>query len=292
MSKILIVGLGIGKLYYDILSKDHEIVTVDIDPTKKADYQTVDLLDQRFDLSIICTPNFTHKELAYKLALISNMILIEKPGLETSNEWKTLLDTFPTVRFMMAKNNQYRDEIEQMKVLTKTAQLISINWNNCDRIPYPGSWFTNKKLAWGGVSRDLIPHLLSIYVKLFQCDFPYDHGLLKKWSLSDLKITSYGSIKMDGIYDVDDQAYVRFRNNDKTIFLSADWKTNESNDIAMHFHNELGDFEIPLGLCPEYAYENMIKAMFINQYNDDFWHEQQKIDVWIHEIIERLTEWK
>jgi len=292
MSKILIVGLGIGKLYYDILSKDHDIITVDIDPNKNADYQTVDLLDQRFDLSIICTPNFTHKELAYKLALISDMILIEKPGLETSSEWKTLLDTFRDVRFMMSKNNQYRDEIEQMKILSATAQKIEINWNNYDRIPYPGSWFTNKKLSWGGVSRDLIPHLLSIYIKLFKYDFPYDHDLFKKWSLSDLKNTSYGSIKIDGIYDVDDHAYLSFKHNDKTIFLSADWKSNESNDIAIHFYNDLGHFEISLGLCPEYAYENMIKTMFLNQYNDNFWNEQKQIDIWIHEIIERLISWK
>ena len=29
-----------------------------------------------------------------------------------------------------------------------------------------GSWFTTRKLAFGGVSRDLMPHLLSLYVAM------------------------------------------------------------------------------------------------------------------------------
>ena len=62
----LIVGMGIGQLYKSVLEKlGHEVITVDQDIGKGADFDSVDkalLVHGLFDTAHICTPNFTHFE--------------------------------------------------------------------------------------------------------------------------------------------------------------------------------------------------------------------------------------
>jgi hypothetical protein len=43
-----------------------------------------------------------------------------------------------------------------------------------------------------------------------------------------------------------------------------------------------------LGLCPEEAYERMIKTAHSNLTNDNFWNEQKEMDLWIHKQLETL----
>ena len=63
---------------------------------------------------------------------------------------------------MMTKNNQYRENITEMAEAADPKKGVTrINWINDNRVP-SGSWFTNKELAFGGVSRDLMPNLLSL----------------------------------------------------------------------------------------------------------------------------------
>ena len=64
----------------------------------------------------------------------------------------------------MTKNNMWRDNIEEMKTKFASSDLVQINWINGDRIPSPGTWFTNSKFALGGVEKDLLPHLMSLFV--------------------------------------------------------------------------------------------------------------------------------
>ena len=65
----LIIGMGIGQLYKDVLTKlGHEVVTVDLDPTK-ADFTDIKLAISKhswFETAHICTPNFTHKKNSIK----------------------------------------------------------------------------------------------------------------------------------------------------------------------------------------------------------------------------------
>ena len=131
--KSLVVGMGIGNLYKAVLEEiGNEVITVDLDPDK-ADYTSVDMalsVHGKFDTVHICTPNFTHIKIARQVAAISKIVLIEKPGVATSDAWIQLVKDYPVTRFMMVKNNQFRPEIERFKNLADQSNIVRVTWNN------------------------------------------------------------------------------------------------------------------------------------------------------------------
>jgi predicted dehydrogenase len=148
MARSIIIGMGIGQLYKTVLENlGHEIVTVDTDPSKGATYDNLDkaiLLEKPFDTAHICTPNFTHFDIASKIAPHSKIVFIEKPGVADSNSWRQLLDSFDQTRFMMVKNNMWRAKIPELQYIAELAVKVNFNWINEDRVPNPGTWFTTK----------------------------------------------------------------------------------------------------------------------------------------------------
>lgn len=291
MSKALIIGLGFGQaVYLPVLTQlGYEVVTVDMDTSKGADFSNLDdaiRVHGNFDTVNICTPNFTHIELARKVATVSKIVFVEKPGVANSEAWRWLCSDYPQTRFMMVKNNQYRDTIAQFKKLAVKSHTVNVVWNNKNRIPNPGSWFTTKELAFGGVSRDLIPHMLSYYVSL--TDYTTGNKLygnaIQRYELKDLIDTDYGSVNHDGTYNVDDFCEFEFKNGDTTWILTANWKDNKADDVYISFD----DAKFSLGLCPESAYKTMIENAVTNLNNDMFWKEQLQQDLWIHRQIENL----
>ena len=288
----LIIGMGIGNLYKDVLTKlGHEVVTVDLDPTK-ADFTDIKLAISKhswFETAHICTPNFTHKEIAEQVAPYAKIVFIEKPGLKTSKEWTDLVKMRPFTRFMMVKNNMWRSNIPDLHKLASNAKQVHINWNRKNCIPHPGSWFTTKALAFGGVSRDLMPHLLSLYIAMnpeWHKEQQTGKHSLQCWNLENIDSTEYGTINPAGTYDVDDRCHLLFGNKWQLV---ADWRTMKEDDSSIKFI--MGDDSIErfeLGWCPEEAYHNMIVSALDNTDNSKFWLEQYAIDTWIHERIENL----
>jgi hypothetical protein len=279
----LIIGMGFGGLYKKVLTElGHNVVTVDPDPGKGADYATFDLVpkDIMFDTANICTPNYTHERIARMVATRCRIVCIEKPGVENAAEWAKLCADFPGTRFMMTKNNQWRDNINTLKELYGTSKAVNFNWINHNRVPNAGTWFTTRRLAYGGVSRDLLPHLLSLYIAVepqWQ-DTKWEVREAKQcWQLKDLTTTDYGTVNPNGIYDVDD--YVRL--STPGVQFTADWKGNAGDDIGIHFD---GTF-IELGLCPESAYKRMMETAINNVAIDLFWKDQYRQDMWIHSTI-------
>mgnify|MGYP003341124063 CR=1 FL=1 len=284
----IIVGLGIGNLYKTQLELlGHNVITVDLDPSKQATFTDINhALDNNpcFETAFICTPNFTHFSLANKLAKFSKIVFVEKPGVETSSLWYDLITSNPKTRFMMVKNNQWRDNIDEFKSLAEKSEKIYLHWINQNRVPNPGSWFTNRKLAFGGVSRDLIPHLLSLYITLepnYKQTGWLKRQFYQRWRLEDLSSTGYGVIDPLGVYDVDDRAELYTVINGKYYGIVADWRSNGDNDIGIHFDKEYRE----LGLCPESAYKAMIETALKNIDNKDFWIDQNHQDLWIHDVI-------
>jgi predicted dehydrogenase len=288
--KALIIGLGFGQaVYKPVLTElGYEVITVDMDTSKGADFSNLDdaiRVHSKFDTVNICTPNFTHVKLARKVAAMSKIVFVEKPGVANSDAWKQLCIDYPQTRFMMVKNNQYRG-FDTFKELAKQSKLVKVVWNNKNRIPNPGSWFTTKDLAFGGVSRDLIPHMLSYYVALTD----YDKGnklyatAIQRHELENIIDTDYGRVDHNGTYNVDDFCEFEFSNNGTKWILSANWKDNKADDVYISFD----DNKFPLGLCPEEAYKAMIETAVKNLNNDEFWQEQLQQDLWIHKQIENL----
>jgi predicted dehydrogenase len=292
--KSLVIGMGIGQLYKIVLLElGHEVVTADADPKKGADffdYGHAFAAHGKFDTVHICTPNFTHANLARHAAMHdAGIVFVEKPGVENSAMWAKLCEDFPNTHFMMVKNNQWRDNIEQLKSLADQAKTVNLNWINKDRVPNPGTWFTTKQLAFGGVSRDLMPHLLSLYIALnpvWRTDNVNKIEAERKWQLNELTTTDYGQVKADGVYDVDDVCHITF--TDKWN-LTANWRSMDQDQRNIEFVMQDDSIEtFELGLCPEYAYKEMIRDAVANLNNDKFWKNQYNQDTWIHQLIENV----
>jgi len=296
MKTSLIIGMGIGNLYATVLTNlGHGVVTVDSDPAKGADFESVDaaiVACHMFDTVHICTPNFTHFDIATKVAKCSNIVFIEKPGVSTSNIWETLVKTFPYTRFMMVKNNQWRSNIKDLVKLTQESKSVEIRWHNKDRVPNPGTWFTTKKLAFGGVSRDLMPHLLSLFMVLepyYQTSRQISSIAMQNWLLEDVSNTDYGTVNLNGTYDVDDSCRLEYMCHNRTWTLDANWRTLGEDDRAIIFTMpDDSQVRVELGLCPEDAYQTMIQDAVLSQHEAIFWKKQLTQDLWIHQQIETL----
>jgi predicted dehydrogenase len=289
----LVVGMGIGQLYKTILEKlGHEVITVDSEISKGAMLPTVEsamLAHAPFDTVHICTPNFTHEVIARTVAPVSKIIFIEKPGVIDSKCWQCLVEDFPNTRFMMVKNNMWRSNINELIELASKAKTVKIRWIRRNCIPSPGSWFTTKDLAFGGVSRDLMPHLLSLYVAMnpdWKNEKLSGQTAMQCWELKDIENTDYGTVNPNGTYNVDDMCVVNFSNKWR---CAANWRSTNEEDSSIAFvmqDNTIERFE--LGWCPEEAYHNMIVDAIANMDNSNFWLQQYAIDYWIHERIEKL----
>jgi predicted dehydrogenase len=282
--------MGIGELYKEVLQDlGHEVVTVD--NRRPADFTSPGLAidaHKSFDAAFICTPNHTHEQMAYFVAGHSKIVFIEKPGVKTAHDWRILVDSYPETKFIMVKNNQYRDELPFFKALNNVSTNVNINWINYNRVPNPGSWFTNSHYSFGGVSRDLMPHLLS-WIAALNPTVYQDSNVLKfereqRWKLADLLDTAYGTVNPHGLYDVDDYAKIELRVGKVHYKLTADWRSLEQDDQGITF---IGDRErrFELGLCPVSAYKKMVETAFENISNPEWWKDQLDQDLWIHNMI-------
>jgi len=294
--KSLIVGMGIGQLYKQVLTElGHEVITVDPDISRGADLPTVMsaiLAHASFDTVHICTPNFTHEEIARQVALHTRIVFIEKPGLESTVAWFNLTQDYPGTRFIMVKNNMWRDNIDELRSHVNNSNNIKFKWINKNRIPGPGTWFTTKSLAYGGVSRDLLPHLLSLYIALddnWTMTHVTGYESRQVHTLDTISDTEYGSVAKDGIYDVDDVCKIKFMSQHKTWKLEAIWASGKEDNRAIEFELKDGTVKrFELGLCPESAYLNMIKDVVANVDDDKFWEDQLTKDLWIHKRVETI----
>jgi len=285
--------MGIGQLYKTVLEKlGHTVVTVDNSIGKRAMLPTVEsaiMVYGPFDTVHICTPNHTHYDLAVKLAPHAKIVFVEKPGVADAATWQKLADAFPKTRFMMVKNNMWRSNIDELKALAHQAKTVNIEWTRKNCIPSPGSWFTTRELAFGGVSRDLMPHLLSLYIAMnpeWRKEQENGKASLMNWTLEDIDSTEYGTINPNGTYDVDDQCSIRFGNKWHCV---ANWRSMTYENSAIEFIMQDNTVErFDLGWCPEEAYLNMIADAVANVDNDDFWQQQLAQDLWIHARIDEL----
>ena len=292
--KSLVIGMGIGQLYKSVLEKaGHTVVTVDSSPERGADFTSLtEALEQHkfFDTAHICTPNFTHFKLADTVAPYSKIVFVEKPGVTTAAKWQELVEMHPKTRFMMVKNNQWRPEFKrQFTESHDKSTEVWLRWINENRVPNPGTWFTTKETAFGGVSRDLLPHLLSYVAGL--CP-RYEHLTVankkfeQRWTLDDVADTDYGTVDKTGTYNVDDRAELVLEGFGRRFHLIADWRSLEPSDISIAFCDATGAMRHELGLCPEEAYIAMIEEAHSKLYDAEFWNNQLKQDLWIHSMME------
>lgn len=283
MANCLVIGLGMGQQYKKWLEDlSLDVITVDPNPDKKADFTDLTKCLKEYNnfvLTYIGTPNYTHDSIARQVAAHSKCVIIEKPGLENSNAWKKLVEDFPETRMSMVKNNQHRLELSGFRDLVTISKEINIIWSRKKGIPF-ADWFKNKELAFGGVSRDLMPHLLSYYTKLADIN----KGSIIHTDKVDLNKTG-----------IDDFAFIQLLNDNKIWNFTANWQnlTEDRHHIEFVMNSnkikfELGDYVTAFGGCPAYAYHIMIDKALKNIDNDKFWDEEFKQDFWIHQQLEKI----
>lgn len=268
--KALIAGYGgIGaNVYYPELEKlGYEIYILD-NRIPNATYKNYSEIKTEFDLAIVCLPNFLHGPVAKKLAETgTRKIYIEKPGLESSRNWWNLCDTFPETSFHLVKNNLFRldygNTLEHFQ--NKDVIGVDIQWINDNRIPNPGSWFTDKSKAFGGVSRDLMPHLYCFAVKIFGQKEMMEASVIMKcstsqrWNLKSITSTDYGTVDSKGIYDVDDTAMATGEIDGVSLKMYATWKDGYNKQSITLYFRDGTTYEWNFGLCPAEAYGVMIQ---------------------------------
>ena len=290
MPTALIVGLGIGELYRSVYqSLGWDITTVD--KIKPADATDVSSVTGTYDIAHVCTPNFTHEEVARQCAAKSSIVFVEKPGVANSEAWQNLVSDFANTRITMVKNNQFRSNVNELKALAVNADTVRLNWLQHNRVPHPGHWFTNKQLAYGGVSRDLLPHMLSWFQVLEPNYRAYSrpvHLSKQNYTLDLVQNTEYGTVNPNGVYNVDDWAEVTYHG--PTVFeIQTCWKYPGGDRVNIEFiKNEQIFHTEQLGLCPESAYREMVDRSYKNIYNTEYWNMQYQYDLWIHKQIESL----
>lgn len=291
--KILVVGLGFGQLYVDLLrSKGHEVYTLDLDPDKNPTFRTIDqaieILNEWF-LTIICTPNYTHAAYVGRVGDYCANILVEKPGFKDIREHVLLTERFPNLH--MTKNNFFREEFLIMKKLVDDYKLIDIRWCEKNRIPSPGSWFTTKEKAFGGVSRDLLPHLFHM-LRLFLPEdkiFIENKRINQNFTLDEYITTEYGTIHRNGTYDVDDYVWLDGRIGKREFILHSFWKqpgafnSDHSGKYIQFNSGKIYDFE----LCPVSAYDRMLDKLFFNP-DPELQKISRKLDMELMTIYEYL----
>lgn len=294
--KILVVGLGFGQLYVDLLrSKGHEVYTLDPDPSKNPTAtNTTDLYyaaeGNDYFLTIICTPNYTHFDYADYFAARSEHVLVEKPGFKDITEHVILTQEYPNLH--MTKNNFFREEFLVMRDKIKNFNLIDIRWCEKNRIPSPGSWFTTKEKAFGGVSRDLLPHLfhmLRVFVPEGKIFFE-NKRILQNFHLDEYISTEYGTVNRNGTYDVDDYVWLDGTVDGKEFILNTCWKQpgyhGNAPEGAKCIEFDSGiitNFE----LCPVSAYDRMLDKLFFNP-DPELQKISRKLDMELMTIYEYL----
>lgn len=301
MKHICIVGLGIGQLYVDAAKQlNWHVTTVDIDPTLNADYTDIRTIPRRtyFEMAIICTPNDTHESIARYLTKHTDRIVIEKPGFESTAKWLAFQYDYSKVKLFMVKNNMYRtNELEFIRnsIIDHGVHSIKLLGINKHRIPGAGSWFTDKRRSYGGVSRDLMPHLLSVVQAILrESDISSDNFIARRHQnytmADDVHDSNYGKSNKSGIYDVDDQAYFHTYVNGVSIECAATWKFDTDVDkIEWHITLKNGFvLKYVAGLCPIDAYANMLDAYMLM--TDKKYRDYKYYDIQLHHIMDNFTD--
>lgn len=285
--KALLAGYGgIGSnVYFPELDKLGYTVDI-LDKHALVDYTDVDEIKGSYDLAIVCTPNHTHEPIARKLASLgTRQIFIEKPGVANSANWYDMCETYKDTQFHLVKNNLYRKNYGSIfELMNKNTVIgIDINWLNKNRIPNPGSWFTNYEQAFGGVSHDLMPHLYCFAIKLLGQEkvlkTEFFQGCYQRWALSNIKNTDYGIVDSDGIFDVDDISQAAANINGISLRMTASWKEGYDKQSITLFLKNGETYEWDFGLCPSEAYGLMLQDT----------KDSRDLDLAIHTFLENFN---
>ncbi len=278
----LVIGLSMGRQYASWLEQlGYKVITADVDPARIPNYTdyAYDIRYATYDRIYIGTPNWTHESIARDVVKSTKILIVEKPGFINHIAWREFVEANPDTRIFMVKNNQYRLELSGFRDLLKIAKRVNVVWSRKSGTP-TSAWFKQRDRAFGGVSRDLMTHLLSYYTTLTS----YQYGTKLYADAVDRHNTG-----------IDDFCEIEIKNSDITWTFTASWQNNKEDQHYIEFdfgtskaRFELGDYVTAFGGCPGSPYMSMIQTAVNNIDNEEFWNSQLEQDCWIHKQVENL----
>jgi predicted dehydrogenase len=272
LSKLKVLLLGGGwiaqTVYVPFLSEldsVEEIQVCDLDPKavaqRFAEWPKVKAVaapsaaSGRFDIACVLTPN--HRHLTDVLGLLGRVgkLLVEKPlciGREQARHLAAAIRECGTPVHVSAPL-RYRPDLAALKadVVSKHLGRIygaEVSWFK--RKGTPGSpWFTDRKLAGGGVLMDMGPHLLDLSYWLFGRErsagctaFCSDRFFNTGNVYADWH---QGQPQQQGRSDVEDTALAFLRYPERSLYLSLAWVSQvEKDDARLRIFGTEGMLEV------------------------------------------------
>ena len=131
-----------------------------------------ELLTIPSDLVVVATPNGTHAGLSRQALSAGLRVLCEKPLASRRRDVEPLVEP-GRGRLFVSCPFRFRPDVRALLALCAGGEIgklhrLRLSWTRARGIPRPGSWYTNRRLALGGVLIDLGSHLLDLALLLLK----------------------------------------------------------------------------------------------------------------------------
>jgi predicted dehydrogenase len=220
-------------------------------PRSYSDY--MELLDQAdIDAVTIALPNHLHAPVAIEALKARKHVLLEKPMAMNAKEAGKIIEAAEKMRrtLMLAQNFRFSRHTQMARQVIQRGDLGEIYharcfWMRRGGIPRIGSWFTQKKLAGGGVIYDLGVHVLDTCLHLVNefdavTVFGQTHARFGPRGVGEM---NWGKSEIDPgkPFDVEDYgtAMIRMKSG-RTINFEVAWAGHQPADAREHGIDLLG----------------------------------------------------
>jgi predicted dehydrogenase len=226
--------------------------------------------DETLDIISIATPNFLHHPIAVAALNAGKHVFCEKPLAVNANQALEMVNSAKHNNRILevAFNYRRRQDIAFARDMVLSGKLgrvyhSRVSWKRRSGIPGLTSWFTSAKMAGGGATIDLGPHLLDSLLHML--------GEPKVSSVSavmhgELGRAGYGAMDRamqmsgnTGVFEVEDLCSAILRMEDgSSVALEITWASHAQDDEDISF--ELLGVESGLRIfIPRYETENTVE---------------------------------
>ena len=235
-------------------------------PRIYSDYR--ELLDQvDVDAVTVAVPNYLHAQVAIEALKARKHVLLEKPMAMSAKEASKIIDTAAKMRrtLMVGQNYRFNRHTQMAKQVIQRGDLGEIYHARCfwlrrNGIPRIGSWFTQKKLAGGGVIYDIGAHVLDSCLHLMgEFEVAGVFGQMhSKFGSRGMGEMNWGKSEVDAgkTFDVEDYGMAMLKmKSGRTVSLEVSWAGHQPPDGREHGIDLLGTLG-GLSLFPARLFRN------------------------------------
>ncbi len=186
------------------------------------------------DLVIVATPNYLHIRESCELLANGISVLVEKPICLHSHELGCVREILNTTNahFITSHASRLRKDVESIRKRVDAGdlgqiRLVEVQWVRSKGIPRPGTWFTHKKYAGGGVVYDLGWHALDTALSLINYPKPKNVTAV----LSDDHIHAMNKNQIQWRHDTSEEKLLTIDVEDCAMAF-----INTESGVGVHFH--------------------------------------------------------